>query len=676
MNIRTNLLIALALPAAAFFTSTATAATFTVDGLFDDADAHDAAPGDGICADNFGTCTLRAAIEESNALAGADQIWFSVNGTIQVAATQGPLPQVTGQLDIDGTTAPGYAGPSLDLEDAPPTIYIDGSAVGGSGGSANGLRFFGSGASSGGVRAVGVVRFGTGISISNSVSTFLVDSCYIGLLADGSAAGNGQGIFIGSDSNFIGRFASGFFGNVISANVDSGISLGVAANNVIAGNRIGTTPDGIGARGNGIGLVGVAANGNFIGTFNNTLDLGNLISGNTGNAIQILGSDNEIDANTIGINKNGAQLANGGIGIDLTGNNNTVGSTDTNGQNDIANNTDGIVIDGDGNTIAGNILGSITFSQGNNGDGIRIDGGNDNSVIGNRVMNSADDGIDLLGDATTVQNNIVGYADFAVGGIQDFGNDGEGVHVRSDANVIGGDIDAANRIGFSGVDGVDIEGSDNVVDFNFIGVTDDGRSIGNAGDGVGLVSTAGAITANRISFNSIGYNGETGVEIGPGVGNANPVYGNSIFANAGIGIDLSADGVTPNDPGDGDVGPNRLQNYPTIISAVLDTAASPPELTVQWQIDSTSINSDYDIFADFYLADNAANAQGRVYLGFSTASAPNVTYTHTFMLAPGTAGGLLVATATDGDGVASTSEFSPATPFGNPDSIFANGFDP
>src|SRR5262249_43423379 len=51
--------------------ATLSGATFTVN---DKADATDAHPGDGICATLTGTCTLRAAIQEANALAGTDQI--------------------------------------------------------------------------------------------------------------------------------------------------------------------------------------------------------------------------------------------------------------------------------------------------------------------------------------------------------------------------------------------------------------------------------------------------------------------------------------------------------------------------------------------------------------------------------------------------------------------------
>ncbi|MBX3279585.1 MAG: putative Ig domain-containing protein [Acidobacteria bacterium] len=50
------------------------AATFQVN---DSGDTADASPGNGVCADSNGKCTLRAAIEEANALSGPDTITFS-----------------------------------------------------------------------------------------------------------------------------------------------------------------------------------------------------------------------------------------------------------------------------------------------------------------------------------------------------------------------------------------------------------------------------------------------------------------------------------------------------------------------------------------------------------------------------------------------------------------------
>ena len=54
-----------------FFAAPSYADTFNVNST---ADTHDIEPGNGICADEGGMCTLRAAIEEANALSGKDTI--------------------------------------------------------------------------------------------------------------------------------------------------------------------------------------------------------------------------------------------------------------------------------------------------------------------------------------------------------------------------------------------------------------------------------------------------------------------------------------------------------------------------------------------------------------------------------------------------------------------------
>ena len=84
------------------------AATFVVD---DTTDLVDALPGDGVCATASGTCSLRAAIQEANALAGADTVTLpaglyplTLNGSGENAATTGDL-DITDALRIDGAGA-------------------------------------------------------------------------------------------------------------------------------------------------------------------------------------------------------------------------------------------------------------------------------------------------------------------------------------------------------------------------------------------------------------------------------------------------------------------------------------------------------------------------------------------------------------------------------------------
>ena len=82
--------------------------TFVVDHFGDLLGDVDGDPGDGKCATQMDAadCSLRAAIEEANALPGADRIEFDLDVTeIDVIP---PLPVITESLVIDGTTQPGY----------------------------------------------------------------------------------------------------------------------------------------------------------------------------------------------------------------------------------------------------------------------------------------------------------------------------------------------------------------------------------------------------------------------------------------------------------------------------------------------------------------------------------------------------------------------------------------
>ena len=92
----------------------ARSASFTVDSTVD---APDTAPGDGACLSAGGTCTLRAAIQETNALPGADTVSVPA-GTYVLAITGNNEDQsATGDLDVAGDLSLIGAGAATTIID-------------------------------------------------------------------------------------------------------------------------------------------------------------------------------------------------------------------------------------------------------------------------------------------------------------------------------------------------------------------------------------------------------------------------------------------------------------------------------------------------------------------------------------------------------------------------------
>ena len=80
-------------------------------------DAVDADPGDGVCVTDAGECTLRAAIQEANALAGADEITVPAGTYKLTIAGRGEDAAATGDLDITDDLAITGAGQSATVID-------------------------------------------------------------------------------------------------------------------------------------------------------------------------------------------------------------------------------------------------------------------------------------------------------------------------------------------------------------------------------------------------------------------------------------------------------------------------------------------------------------------------------------------------------------------------------
>jgi len=311
--------------------------------------------------------------------------------------------------------------------------------------------------------------------------------------------------------------------------------------------------------------------------------------------------------------------------------------------------------------------------------GLRITAGN--STVRGLVIKNFTDGIRLeTNGGNLVEGNILG-TDFRV--LDCEGNSSTGIWIDSPNNTIGGTAQTApNIIVCNGADGIYITGaSGNIIKRNFIGTEDtrtevmpnardgvrielaSGNNVGgvgaldgnylfhNGGSGIGIYGATAA--DNLIAGNTIVQNDGDGVEL-PDAGTGNRITRNALDANGGLGIDLGGNGVTPNDPGDADTGPNDLQNYPELAAALPLVG----QLYIEGALNSRP-GTAYDL--EFFLSD-ACNASGH---GEGLESIESVAVTTDgsgaaslglTLIANVLPGDVVSATATDPNG--STSEFS------------------
>ncbi|MEO5721848.1 MAG: choice-of-anchor Q domain-containing protein [Chthoniobacterales bacterium] len=109
--VRTLMLACMALATAV----NANAATFVVNTM---ADTQDAVAGDGFCADSGGACSLRAAITEANALAGADIITLPAGTYTQSLAAPAENLNAGGDFDITSALTINGAGAGTTIVEA------------------------------------------------------------------------------------------------------------------------------------------------------------------------------------------------------------------------------------------------------------------------------------------------------------------------------------------------------------------------------------------------------------------------------------------------------------------------------------------------------------------------------------------------------------------------------
>ena len=344
----------------------------------------------------------------------------------------------------------------------------------------------------------------------------------------------------------------------------------------------------------------------------------------------------------------------------------------------------GILLLGGNNVIAGNYLGLSadgTTIAANNPAAVNQQGGirvesSSNTIGGtmaadrNVISGNGFAGIELFG-AGASGNEIYGnYIGVDASGTLERGNTDEGIDLDlSDSNIIGGPgAGQRNIISGNGSDGIEIDGGDfNVVQGNYIGTdftgtliianVKDGIDINdNGGDGSTgtLIGGTGANEGNLIRGNTI-----YGVQVRNTTGLDNSILGNQIYGNVLLDIDLNDDGITVNDPLDADSGSNDLLNYPEIVAAPEDSGT----ITVYFELDVPGGDYRIEFFTNPSGAHGTGNGGGEVFAGARTLTHGGIgveVFSHSFA---GSAGDIIAATATEqlaGPTYASTSEFSTA----------------
>ncbi len=511
---------------------------------------------------------------------------------------------------------------------------------------------------------------GEGIEIVGATNNTIAVN-RIGTTADGSAAlGNLAGIIVdvNSTDNTIGGTLGG---NLISGNGGAGITVN-GAQTIISGNEIGTDLAGTAAVPND--EWGILDNGTGTTIGGATAGDRNLVSGNTDDAIEVSGAGGStIEGNWIGLDSTGdTALGNSGAGIRVTSPATITGNVVS------ANGQTGIYIIGSGATpvsIAGNLIGTNaggTAAVPNISDGVHVEGTAAGVTIGgpgasdrNVVSGNTGHGIHVTGEAAgaNIEGNYVGVD---ASGTAEIGNGIDGIALDgAHGTAVTGNLSSGNvGMGVSLFSG----SSGNTVQGNTLGLGASGSALPNFegiridGASSNVIGAPGTATPPDGSANEVAHNTRTGIAVYGGSAD-DSIRGNSVHDNGELGIDLSlvtatavvhADGVTPDDAGDGDTGPNGLQNFPVLTSVAPLGGAT--------EIAGSLSTADGTYTVDFYdssACDDSGNGEGTTWIGSDSVTVAGGTGTFDtgdLILAPVSPGDAITATATDASG--NTSEFS------------------
>jgi titin len=490
-------------------------------------------------------------------------------------------------------------------------------------------------------------------ALSVAASMTLVQGNYIGTDSTGIAPlGNGSGVIITGGSNTAVGGTTPAARNVMSANTGPGIAITAGSEALVQGNYIGTDYTGAAPLGNGQGVLVTGGSNTAVG--GTTGGARNVISGNTGEGLYLAAGGVIVRGNYIGTDASGNAPLGNGVGVTVAAGSNTVLGGITGGARNVisANTVDGVDIlaGSTASVLAGNYIGtnaSGTSALGNGDRGVVISGSVNNILGGtaagarNVISGNGSDGVLITGAAATLNAVEGNYIGTDVAGTAALGNGGNGVAISGPNNAVGSAVAGArNLISGNAGQGVLLFGgaTGTAVQGNFIGTDMTGTAaLGNGLNGVAIIgpaasnNTVGGAAAS--SANTIAFNGNDGVLVDAGTGNA--IRRNAISGHTtGLGIELLNGG-------------NNSQAAPALTSAT----STGTSTTVQGTLGGTALTTYVvEFFADT-VADPSGFGEGERFLGsakVATDATGNASFTATFAVGVPT-GQLVSATATDSE---------------------------
>jgi len=569
------------------FPAVASAVTYEVDSTVDEADAAVGVAG---CLTAGGKCTLRAAIQESNASTSVkDTVDFTAAFDGQLAdtivLTLGEL-QITDEVTIDGddgttcTTAATIAGPCVGVSG---TVGLDVLSKDVE------------------IKGLAITEAGIGIAVLNESTGFTATNNWLGVKLDGSAGANTVGIFIdpGSDFASIGGIEPADR-NVFANSNNEGLDIEGASDAVIRGNYFGVAPNGATQMANAKNIEitdstaggGFAATGNEIGRqiegaamSTTACDGGcNVISGATGTGIDLDGQNGSNEApatgpttvhgNYVGLRAAGnAAIPNGTFAILAGGAEDaTIGGLESGELNRITGG--GFAVygeNGDDLSVLGNVIGvdagaglASPPATGIFVQSLGISGPEAGARIANNSIFGTGRGIEQRFTGAEITNNFI-----SGGGI--------GIYTTG-SSVDEGNLIEANRVREVSENGILIENDSNVVIDNEV------KEAGEAGilvKYVGLIPVISESTGNRIGGdeefeeNEILFSGGPAIEIRNLEKTNNEVARNNGEGNNGLFIDLvKAEPIEPNTPNEGIQPPVIVSPFASSVSGTAQPGAT------------------------------------------------------------------------------------------------------